>query len=75
MTHRPSGVLLFGGDWACAHGDPAGLAHVARMLEPYVTTERRRELEELASLCWVNHALACERWLPLRRALGGELAA
>lgn len=75
MTHRPSHVLLFGGDWACAHGDAAALAHVAHMLEPHVTEVRRRELHALATLCRVDHAHACELWPPLRHALARELAA
>lgn len=75
MTSHQRSVLLFGGDWACAHGDAAGLAHVAHLLEPHVTEARRRELHALAALCRVDQARACEQWLPLRRWLGRELAA
>jgi len=74
MTSRETHILLFGGDWACAHGDPAGLAYVAHQLERHVVASRSLQLQSLATLCLVDYARACELWPPLRHALVAELA-
>jgi hypothetical protein len=60
--------LLFGGDWACAHGDPAGLANVARQLAARVDEPLRLELIGLSQLCRHDLAGAARRW-PLLREL------
>lgn len=73
MRREPD-ILLFGGDWACAHGDPAGLAYVAHQLERHVDAARSRDLRELATLCLVDYGRACELWPALRHALVAELA-
>jgi hypothetical protein len=75
VTAPQASALLFGGDWACAHGDTAGLAHVAKLLAPHVPADRRAELAELARLCRSDHEHACERWLVLRRMIGDDLVA
>lgn len=59
-------ALVFGGDWACAHGDPAGLAQVARQLAQRVGESLRLELVELSDLCRSDPDLASRRWPLLR---------
>lgn len=60
------GVLLVGGDWACAHGDLAGLAEVAKRLGSLTKGEIRTEAFTLARLCVADHQLAAGRWFELR---------
>lgn len=65
------GVLLIGGDWACAHGDLAGLVDVARRLgEPTMGAARTHALE-VAPLCLLDHEheRAIRKWVWLRAQL------
>ena len=65
MTPHTS-TLVFGGDWACAHGDPAGLAEIARQLARRMADPLRLELVELSELCRRDSDRASRRWPVLR---------
>ena len=60
------GELLQGGDWAVAHGDADGLAHVARSLIRETNGEVARDLRELSELCANAYPDAAARWAKLR---------
>ena len=62
-------ALVFGGDWACAHGDIEALAYIATQLSDRVEPPLRLELRELAHLCNHDHILASRRWPALRDRL------
>lgn len=64
------GTLLIGGDWAIAHGDAGGLAHVAVELGMHCRGGLARELVELSRLCSSNFPQAAHRWPTLRARLG-----
>lgn len=66
MTPHTS-ILLFGGDWACAHGDAAGLAEIARQLAKRSGFPLHLELVELSRLCRCDPERAARRWPLLRR--------
>ena len=66
------GALLVGADWAIAHGDAGGLAHVAAELEMHYRGSLARELRELARLCESNFERAANRWPTLRARLGSH---
>ena len=68
MTRTPatSSQLLFGGDWACAHGDPEALADVAKQLAERIGDPLRGKLLELSRLCGSDCELAARHWPPLR---------
>ena len=59
-------ALCLGGEWACAHGEFAGLRDVARRLETYVP-EVLDELRELEDACRgdIDHASAI--WVQVER--------
>ncbi|HET9988236.1 MAG TPA: hypothetical protein VFQ65_06945 [Kofleriaceae bacterium] len=61
-------TLCVGGEWACAHGDFAGLRDVARRLEDYVP-EIRSELRRLETACRddIDHASAI--WVQVERRI------
>jgi hypothetical protein len=59
---RAISALCNGGEWACAHGDFAGLRDVARRLEQYVP-EVLDELHELETACQSNIDHASEIWV------------
>jgi hypothetical protein len=61
MSER--GELLAGGDWAIAHGDADGLAHVAAALARITHEEVARDLRDLCKLCADD---AAARWPALR---------
>jgi hypothetical protein len=60
------GELLQGGDWAVAHGDADGLAHVARSLIDKTEGKVARDLRELCELCAESYPDAAARWAALR---------
>jgi hypothetical protein len=60
------GILFVGGDWACAHGDLAGLADVAKRLGACTDGPIRAEALAVARLCYGDQANAVKRWLDLR---------
>ena len=62
-------ALVFGGDWACAHGDPASLAEIARQLAKRVGEPLQLELVELAQLCRSDSDRASRRWPLLREQI------
>lgn len=66
---RSSGALLFGGDWAIAHGNVGGLANIARQLANRVTGSLQSELVELSRLCSGQADLAVSRWYTLKPKL------
>lgn len=70
-----SGALLFGGDWAIAHGDADGLAHVARDLGDCVGGGLGHRLRALSQLCLTNYADAAARWLELKAEARTQLTA
>lgn len=59
---RAIGALCVGADWACAHGDLAGLRHVARELAAHVPEPLRGKLLEIARACLVDPDRAAARW-------------
>jgi glycosyltransferase A (GT-A) superfamily protein (DUF2064 family) len=69
-----SGELLFGGDWAIAHGDAEALAHVAKQLAEQVPHEDV-ELRRIAALCATSFSDAVASWARMRRRLGKIVAA
>lgn len=73
MTPHTS-TLLFGGDWACAHGDPAGLAEIARQLAMRFGDPLRMELVELSQLCRRDLERASRRWPLLREQVADTFA-
>jgi hypothetical protein len=58
--------LLFGGDWACAHGDAAGLADIAQQLALRVRGPLEQRLLVLSDLCHTDYDAATQRWPILR---------
>ena len=60
------GELLQGGDWAVAHGDADGLAHVVKSLASETDGEVARDLRELCEMCAHSYPDAAARWAKLR---------
>jgi hypothetical protein len=60
------GELLQGGDWAVAHGDANGLAHVARSLASETKGQLATDLRVLCELCVHSYPDAAARWAALR---------
>lgn len=69
---RDIGVLLFGGDWACAHGDAAGLADVANQLARRMRGTTAADARRVARLCRVEPELAVRGWIDLHERLHGR---
>jgi hypothetical protein len=67
------GVLLTGGDWACALGDAEVLAEVARTLFPCVAAPLQFELAEIAKLAYRDFPVAANRWAQLSGHLRAHL--
>ncbi len=67
------GVLLTGGDWACALGDADVLAEVARTLFPCVAAPLQLELAEIARLAYRDFGSASTRWVQLSGHLRAHL--
>lgn len=67
-TNKPlrPGAFLVGGDWAIAHGDADGLAHVAAALGRCLHGPVVDELRELSELCQDHYDEAFARWLRVR---------
>jgi hypothetical protein len=66
------GKLCVGGDWACAHGDFAGLRQVARELADHALEPIHCELVELASACNSDPDRAAALWQELKNQLYRE---
>jgi hypothetical protein len=69
-----SGALLFGGDWAIAHGDADGLAHVLRDLADCLGGGLGHRLQALSQLCFDCYADAAARWPSLKAEARAQLA-
>ena len=67
-SHRAISALCLGGEWACAHGDFAGLRDVARRLEPYAP-EALDELHALETACQNDIDHASEIWVHVERRI------
>ena len=63
------GKLCVGGDWACAHGDPAGLRYVAQRLAVYSQEPLHCELLALAEACYSDPDRAVVLWPQIRDKL------
>jgi hypothetical protein len=61
--------LCVGGEWACAHGDFAGLRHVAIRLAGYMVEPDRDELVALAKACIGQPTVAAIMWNRLQGKL------
>jgi hypothetical protein len=68
-TTRAIGQLCVGGDWACAHGDLAGLRHIARRLAVLADEPLHCELVALAELCRTSPERATAAWTRLKPRL------
>jgi hypothetical protein len=71
-THETAltiGKLCFGGDWACAHGDPSGLRYVAQRLAVSSQEPLHCELLALADVCYSDPDRAAVLWTQLRDKL------
>jgi hypothetical protein len=66
------GKLCVGGDWACAHGDFAGLRQIVRQLADYAPEPIHCELVELASACSADPDRAALLWQRLKDLLYRE---
>ncbi len=68
-TARDIGKLCVGGDWACAHGDFAGLRDVVQQLSAYTPEPTHCALVELADACIAEPARAAELWEALKERI------
>ena len=68
-TAHTIGQLCFGGDWACAHGDPSGLRHIAQRLANYSQEPLHRELLALADACKCDPDRAVALWSEIKEKL------
>jgi hypothetical protein len=73
MTSSPVlhsiGALMTGADWAIAHGDIDGLAHVMRELSVRIAGPLGAEMIEIDTLCSRDPERACARWCRIRKRL------
>ena len=69
-----AGALLLGAEWAIAHGDADGFAHIAAELSRRVVGSLERELRELVRLCQLDYGVAARRWPGLRNRVQCTLA-
>jgi hypothetical protein len=65
------GELCVGGDWACAHGDLAGLRHIAKQLAEQLREPMHCDLVILADSCYGDPDQAVARWMALKDQLYG----
>lgn len=77
MTERPHrghviGAYCVGGDWACAHGDFAGLRHVVEQLCILEGAPLHDELRVIADACTADPDLAATRWMLIRPRLARD---
>jgi hypothetical protein len=63
------GELCVGGDWACAHGDLAGLRHVALQLATFANEPMHDTLLELADACTEDPERATALWADVKGPL------
>ena len=68
------GELLVGADWAIAHGDADGLAHVVCELGARVGGGVGEQLRALSRMCIADYDAASACWPALKDALRAELA-
>lgn len=68
-------ALLFGGDWALAHGDLEALAYVARVLADRFQDQLGQNLRAFAKLCVSDSDRAAMAWRDLHDAVTTSLAA
>jgi hypothetical protein len=66
------GQLCVGGDWACAHGDLAGLAHVAEELAARAHEPLHCQLVEVVRACRYDPDRAPALWFGLRPTIPCE---
>ena len=66
------GELLTGGDWAIAHGDADGFAHVVASLADANRGALAHDLRELHTLCLQSYPDAVARWISLRPSVARE---
>jgi hypothetical protein len=66
-------ALLLGGDWACAHCHPEGLATVAQQLGACVGEEERRALRGVARLVEIDMLAATVLWTRATRRLREQI--
>ncbi len=67
-TTQTIAALWLGGDWACAHGDFAGLRDVARQLSAHLPDSLRPEIEAVVEACRRDIDHASELWVRARTA-------
>ena len=67
-TPQTIAALCIGGDWACAHGDFAGLSDVARQLGEHVPASLRPDLDAVVEACHRDVDHASELWVRARAA-------
>jgi len=72
-THEIS-TLCVGGEWACAHGDVAGLREVVTRLAAVVPPPLRDELRAVAEACRHDAEHAAALWVEAERRVisGGD---
>lgn len=66
---RRIGQLCVGGDWACSHGDLAGLRFVARELANATTEPLHDALLVLADECYADPNHAIRSWVRIRKRM------
>ena len=67
-AHHTVDELVFGADWACAHGDAGGLRHVARQLAHRLPDWIRRALTSVSDAAMSGgDPFAC--WAAVRPAI------
>lgn len=65
-------TLCMGGEWACAHGDVAGLRDVVHRLEAFVPASVRAELRAVAEACRHDAEHASALWVVAERHVMGH---
>lgn len=63
-----TGELWVGGDWACAHGDFAGLGEIAKQLAIRAPEPMHCMFWQLADACRANPDRAADLWSQLKLA-------
>lgn len=75
LDQTTSSALLFGGDWALAHGDVEALAYVARALADRLHGQLGQNLRAFAKLCVSDCDRAVLAWQELHDAVSTSLCA
>lgn len=71
--HCSPDTLMICAEWAIAHGDASGLAHVARELGERVGGSIGERLRALSHLCIADYDAATSRWPVLKADLQADL--